>query len=344
MWQTVQPKIVESQLGVLLGAMSPDNDAVLTAFINAAHDTPDHTIFVLDDYHLLGDPAIHKALTFLLDHLPPTCHFVLAGSGEPPLPLARYRARQVLLKFGAEDLSFLPAETELFLNERMALGLTQEAVVKLQEQLEGWVAGLQLVALTLKRGLTGVDRLIVSGRHRFIADYLSEEIVAQLPEDMQQFLLQTSILDRLCGSLCQAVTGTEETQKMLTMLEGENLFLIPLDDRREWFRYHCLFADFLHEELKRLHPDIVTSLHQRAARWYLAHDLPEQAFRHGVDGDDAELVLLAFKMIWREPRLSPTGLSRICPTAITSFKASSMAHWETPIAAMGAGRRRKLAT
>jgi LuxR family maltose regulon positive regulatory protein len=125
MWQTVQPKIVESQLGVLLGAMSPDNDAVLTAFINAAHDTPDHTIFVLDDYHLLGDPAIHKALTFLLDHLPPTCHFVLAGSGEPPLPLARYRARQVLLKFGAEDLSFLPAETELFLNERMALGLTQ---------------------------------------------------------------------------------------------------------------------------------------------------------------------------------------------------------------------------
>jgi len=291
MWQTVQPKIVESQLGVLLGAMSPDNDAVLTAFTNAAHDTPDHTIFVLDDYHLINDPTIHEALTFLLDHLPPTVHFVLSSRNEPPLPLARYRARQALLEFGTADLGFLPEETELFLNERMGLGLTQETLGMLQGQLEGWVAGLQLMALTLKRGLTAVDRLIVSGRHRFIADYLSEEIVAQLPEDMQQFLLQTSILDRLCGSLCQAVTGTEETQKMLTTLEGENLFLIPLDDRREWFRYHHLFADFLHEELKRLHPDIVTSLHQRAARWYLAHDLPEQAFHHGVAGDDVELVL-----------------------------------------------------
>jgi LuxR family maltose regulon positive regulatory protein len=173
----------------------------------------------------------------------------------------------------------------------MKLTLPPETLAMLQKQLEGWVAGLQLVALSLQQGLTKMDQVMVNGRHRFIADYLSQEIVAQLPEGTQQFLLQTSILDRFCASLCQAVTNQEETLALLAALERENLFLIPLDDRREWFRYHPLFADFLRQELKRRQPEALTTLHQRASHWYLAHDQPEPAFYHALAGGEAELVL-----------------------------------------------------
>jgi LuxR family maltose regulon positive regulatory protein len=185
----------------------------------------------------------------------------------------------------------LPEETADFLNRLMGLDLAQDTVATLQGQLEGWIAGLQLVALTLRRRLAGAATLIISGKHRFIADYLSEDVLAHLPAALRQFLLQTSILDRLCGSLCDAITAREGGQEQLEILERENLFLMPLDDSRAWFRYHPLFADFLHEELNRHHPDQVADLHRRAARWYLAHDLPELAFRHAVDGDDVELVI-----------------------------------------------------
>jgi LuxR family maltose regulon positive regulatory protein len=290
-WETVQPRISESPLGLLLRAMSPDREAVLPAFVNAAHDAPDHIAFVLDDYHLIEDPAIHEALSFLLDHLPPTLHFVLAGRAEPPLPLARLRAHHELLELRAGDLPFWPEETQAFLNKMMGLDLAFDEVTRLHAQLEGWIAGLQLAALTLKQRLTGADRLLVSGRHRFIADYLSEDVLAPLPDNLQHFMLQTSVLDCLCGPLCDAITGQRGGQEMLELLERENLFLLPLDDSREWFRYHRLFADFLREELKRRHPDKMAALHQRAARWYLARDLPEQAFQHAVAGDDADVVV-----------------------------------------------------
>ncbi len=290
-WEQVQPGISESPLGLRLGARSPDSEAVLSAFINLANETPHQIVFVFDDYHLIEDPAIYKALTFLLDHLPPMLHFVLVGRGEPPLPLARYRARNEMLEFQAGDLSFLVEETKDFLNEMMGLDLAHDEIVRLQAQLEGWIAGLQLVALTLQQRLMGADKLVVSGGHRFIADYLSEDVLAPLPDGLRQFLLQTSILDRLCGPLCNAVTEREDGQEMLEILERERLFLVPLDEAREWFRYHHLFADFLQQEFNRRHPDEVPSLHLRAALWYLAHDLPEQAFRHAVGGDDVELVI-----------------------------------------------------
>lgn len=293
-WEEVQPGIRESPLGLLLSGMSPNSDAVLTAFINAANDVPNHTVFVLDDYHLIEDPSIHRALTFLLNHLPPTLHFVLAGRGEPPIPLARYRARQALMEFRLEELNFLLAETKDFLNEKMALGLADYEVERLQTQLEGWIAGLQLMALSLQRQLEWRDKLVVSGRHHFIADYLNEDVLARLPDNIRHFLLQTSILDSLCSTLCDAVTGGEGGQNMLEILERENLFLVPLDENRGWFRYHQLFADFLREELNRRHPDEVADLHRRAARWYLAQHLPEQAFRHAVAGDDVELVVQIF--------------------------------------------------
>jgi LuxR family transcriptional regulator, maltose regulon positive regulatory protein len=293
-WEEVQPGVRDSKLGLLLGGVSPDIEAVLAAFINAANDVPHHTVFVLDDYHLIEDPSIHQALTFLLDHLPSTLHFALTSRGEPSLPLARYRARAELLELGVTDLQFGLEESEVFLNQSMGLELAEDKIIKLQSQLEGWIAGLQLAALTLQQHLTGTDKLVVSGRHRFIADYLGEDVLAPLPYKLRRFLLQTSILDRLCGPLCDAVTGKENGQAMLETLERENLFLGPLDDSREWFRYHPLFADFLHEELNRNYPHEVTDLHRRAARWYLAHDLPDPAFHHAVEGGDAELVVQIF--------------------------------------------------
>ncbi len=294
-WAELQPGVSESPLGLLLGARLPDTEAVLAAFINVANEAPRPIVFVLDDYHLIEEPSIHIALTFLLDHLPPALHFVLAGRSEPPLPLARYRARGELREFRAEDLSFSLEETRDFLNEMMGLDLVHANVARLQGQLEGWIAGLQLVALTLQRRLPRPDKLVVTGRHRFIADYLSEEVLSYLPDDIQQFLLQTSLLDRLCRSLCDAITEGEGGQAMLDRLERENLFLIPLDDSREWYRYQRLFADFLQAELQRRFPDEVLPLHQRAARWYLAHNLPEQAFHHAVEGQDVELVIQIFE-------------------------------------------------
>lgn len=288
-WEEAQPGVRERPAGLLLSDRTPDSKAVLSAFINDAHEMSHQTVFVFDDYHLIEDPSIHEAMTFLIDHLPPTIHFVLAGRGEPPLLLARYRARSQMLDLRAQELHFSLEETTDFFNQLMRLDCTDDQIAALQIQLEGWIAGLQLVALTLKQNLAEEGRP-VSGRHRFIADYLSDEVISQLPEDMRQFLLQTSILDRLCGPLCDAVTGRTNGQQMLETLERENLFLQPLDDRREWFRYHSLFADFLREALQLRTPDEVAELHRRASRWYLTRDLPEPAFQHGVAGDDLELV------------------------------------------------------
>jgi ATP/maltotriose-dependent transcriptional regulator MalT len=294
-WADVQPGVIESPLGLLLGGMMPDTEAVLSAFINVADSLHDHVAFVLDDYHVITEPQVHTALTFLLDHLPPKLHFLLASRGKPPLPLARYRARNQLLELRASDLGFLLDETSCFLNEKMGLDLTKDEIVPLQTQLEGWIAGLQLVSLGLRRRLSATDMLVISGRHRFIADYLSEDVLAQLPSDIQRFLLQTSILDRLCGSLCDAVTERQDSQHMLEMLERENLFVVPLDDNRVWFRYHLLFADFLQAELNRREPDDVKDLHRRAARWCLDHDLRERAFRHAIEGDDLAQMIRIFE-------------------------------------------------
>lgn len=298
-WEEVEPGVAESRLGVLLGAMSPDLEAVLTAFLNVADDVRDHTVFILDDHDLIEDPSIHAALTFLIDGMPPTLHFVLAGRAEPALPLARYRARRQMLEFGAGDLHFSVEETGDFLNRLMGLELTPEAIAPLHARLEGWIAGLQLVSLTLRRRRDAVDALVVGGRHPFIADYLSEEVLAHLPEDSRWFLLRTSILDRLSAPLCDAVTGQPDgSQEMLERLEREHLFLVPLDDRREWFRYHRLFADVLSEGLRRRHPDELARVHRRAAAWHLAHDLPGPALRHAIAGDDPELAVRVFERHW----------------------------------------------
>jgi LuxR family maltose regulon positive regulatory protein len=289
-WKVARPDISQTALDMLAESAAPDRDALLAAFLNIGVDVPDHDVYVLDDYHAIDDPAIHEVVTFLLDHLPPTMHFVLAGRGEPSLPLARYRARREMLELGAPDLHFSVDESNSFLTGLANIELDVDTLAALHQQLEGWPAGLQLMALTLRRHDIGDAETPVGGRQRFIADYLSQDVVGHLSASDRQFLLQTSILDPLSGELCDVVTNRSDGQEMLEFLEREDLFLAPLDDRREWYRYHHVFAEFLRAELQRDEGIDVARLHERAAIWYLRHDLPEQAFRHALDGRNVDLV------------------------------------------------------
>lgn len=290
-WEKIYPQVSETSFGLLLSGVSPDIRAVLSAFLNAADGIAETHIFILDDYDRIHDPGIHEALTFLLDHLPPNLHFVLAGRADPPLPLARYRARHELLELRGADLKFAPDETADFLSRTMKLNLTDDEIANLQAQSEGWIAGLQLAALNLQRREPGAGPVVISGNQRFIADYLGQDVLACLPVALSRFLLETAILDRLCAPLCNAVTGNQDGQQLLETLERENLFLVPLDENRQWFRYHRLFADFLRVELGRRFPDEVPQLHRRAAQWYLAQHLPEQAFPHAAQSGDVDLVV-----------------------------------------------------
>jgi LuxR family transcriptional regulator, maltose regulon positive regulatory protein len=285
-WGKLQPDITESHLGILLGSQLPDIKAVLSALISVANELRAHTVLVLDDYHLIEDKDINEAMAFILDHLPRNLHFILASRSEPPLALARYRARDQLMEIGVGELHFTKDETTEFLNWSMELDLSSEEITSLHAGTEGWAAGLQLAALTLRRH-PGEERVArVSGKQRFIADYLAEDVLDKLQSDVKDFLLQTSILDRLCGPLCDAVTGQKKGRAMLESLERENLFITSLDDQRVWYRYHSLFADFLRGELSRRYPDQVAELHRRAAGWYLHQEHPEGAFKHALAGDD----------------------------------------------------------
>lgn len=294
-WEQIQPDVRKGPLELLTSAILPKHETALAAFINAASDLTSHLTFILDDYHLIEDHSIHQALAFLLDHLPPLVHIVLASRTEPPLSLARYRARHEILELRADTLQFSLDETADFLNERMELDLTPHTVAELQNQLEGWISGLELVAITLCRHRGVRDTPAISGRHRFVAKYLSEDVLDRLPEKIRRFLLWTSILDRLCGSICDAVMNAGGGQAVLELMERENLFLVSLDDNQEWFRYHRLFADFLQNELARSYADEIPVLHRRAATWYLAHDLPEQALHHAIAGDDIGIVVQIFE-------------------------------------------------
>jgi LuxR family maltose regulon positive regulatory protein len=232
-WERIEPGVRESPLGLLLSASEPVIDAVLRAFVNVASQRSAHLVFVLDDYHLIEDPSIHQALAFLLDYLPPTLHFALAARATPQLPLARYRARHELLELRAGDLQFAANETAEFLQDQMRLDLTADELAAVHVRLEGWAAGLQMVALSRQGRLSAGDTLVVSGKHRFIANYLTEDVLAPLPADRTRFLHQTSVLDRLCGSLCDAVTERADGQETLELLERENVFLMPLEAVRD---------------------------------------------------------------------------------------------------------------
>ncbi len=273
-------------------------ELLLTSLINQVLETPQGFILVLDDYHLIEAQPIHDALTFLLDHLPPPMHLVITTREDPQLPLARLRARGQMTELRAADLRFTPDEAAIFLNQVMRLGLSTVDLAALEPRTEGWIAGLQMMALSLQ-GRTDTTDFIraFTGSHHFIIDYLVEEVLQRQPERVRNFLLQSSILDRLSGPLCVAVTGQIDGRGMLETLERSNLFLIPLDDQRQWYRYHHLFADVLQARLRQEQPAAEGDLHQRASQWYAQHNLPVDALRHTLAAKDfaraAELVELA---------------------------------------------------
>jgi LuxR family maltose regulon positive regulatory protein len=244
---------------------------------------------VLDDYQVISDPSLHRALAFLLEHLPSQMHLVLSTRAGPPLPLARLRARGQLIEVRAADLRLSSSECETFLQTVMGLDLPLEAMLALERRTEGWVAGLQLAALSL-RGREDVSTWLsaFSGSHRFVFDYLSEEVLSRQTAPTLSFLLHTSILSRLSGSLCDAVTEQEDSQAMLEALERANLFVVPLDEERRWYRYHHLFAELLQSRLQQGQPELMEQLHLRAGLWCEQHAQPIEAVRHALAAHDVE--------------------------------------------------------
>jgi LuxR family maltose regulon positive regulatory protein len=268
-FQTVDEEIGAPLLSALQSPQLPAMENVLTALLNEVALRADQLILVLDDVHLLSETVILKVMDFLLHHQPPQLHLVLTSREDPDLPLARLRARDQLTEIRARDLRFTPQETDAFLRGVMGLDLSRQDVAALEDRTEGWAAGLQLAGLSLQKQ-TDLKSFIAdfSGSHRYILDYLTDEVLRQQPEDIRAFLLQTAILDRLSGPLCDALTGRIDSGKLLAHLETANLFVIPLDDERRWYRYHHLFSDLLHNQLTRSQPELVPQLHRRASRWY----------------------------------------------------------------------------
>ncbi len=296
--RTIAPNIGEGVLGVLQSPQPPPTESILTALLNEITTIPDHFVLVLDDYHVIDAKPVDHALTFLLEHLPPQMHLVIATREDPPLPLARLRVGSYLTELRAVDLRFTPSEAAEFLNQGMGLNLSAEDIVALETRTEGWIAGLHLAALSLQ-GQQDATSFITSftGSHHFVLDYLVEEVLQQQPESIQTFLLRTSLLDRLCGSLCDAVLldATASGQATLEYLERANLFLVPLDNERRWYRYHQLFADLLRQRLHQIttsspgdERDGVAELHRRASQWYEDHGLSIEAFHHAVAANDVE--------------------------------------------------------
>jgi LuxR family maltose regulon positive regulatory protein len=241
---------------------------VLAALINAIAAAPDDLTLVLDDYHVITSSAVHSAVIFLLEHLPANLHLVISSRADPPLPLARLRSRGQLVEVRAGDLRFTPQEAAAFLNQTMGFALSPKQVTALDERTEGWIAGLQMAALSM-RGREDVDAFIraFAGDNRFILDFLLEEVLGREPQEVQAFLLHTAVLNPFCAELCDAVTGGTDGRQMLERLEQRNLFVVPLDDNRRWYRYHHLFADLLQARLHQWEPGRAAEFQSRAAVW-----------------------------------------------------------------------------
>lgn len=293
--RAVRPEVGESALSLLRSPQPPPSEWVLTALINditAIRDGPAEGLghgltLILDDYHVIEAEPVHRSVAFLLEHLPPQLHLVIATRSDPPLPLARLRARAELAELRAADLRFTPDEAAAFLNEVMGLRLLAADVASLERRTEGWIAGLQLAALSMqgREDAPGFVRAF-AGDERYVVDYLVEEVLQRQPPHVRSFLLQTSILDRLSGPLCDAVTGRDDGNELLATLERGNLFVVPLDTKRHWFRYHHLFADALRVHAAEEHPDRIPILHWRASEWYERHGQPSEAVGHALAGKD----------------------------------------------------------
>lgn len=316
--QSIEAKIGEGVFDVLQSPQPPSTDSILTVLINdVANSVSDRFILALDDYHLIDTEPINKALSFLVEHLPPNMHLVISTREDPPFPLAKMRARDQLTELRGTDLRFTHSETVAFLHRVMDLNLSAETISALETRTEGWIAGLQLAAISMQghQDATGFIKSF-TGNHHYVLDYLVEEVLQQQTEDVQTFLLYTSILERLCGSLCDAVLNHSPSsepypsgQEILEQLEMANLFIIPLDNERSWYRYHHLFAEALRQRLTQRSTTAtdststdtavassagnrgrtVAELHRRASLWYQDKGQDIEAFRHAVAAGELDL-------------------------------------------------------
>ena len=298
--QMLAPDVGVGLLGLLQAQPTPPTEILLTALLNDLAALPYKSVLVLDDYHVLQAPPIHAALNFLLDHLPPTLQLVLATREDPPLPLSRLRARGQLAEVRAADLHFTPEEAAEFLGTGMGLRLPKGQVAVLVARTEGWAAGLQLAGLALRdRADPDVFVAAFAGSHRLVADYLASEVIDSQPAATRRFLLLTSVVDRLCGSLCDELLDESQTTKdegdptlalgpsslVLEELDRINLFLVPLDDERVWYRYHHLFADFLRQRLRQeVGLEAVNRLYRHASRWFGQAGLLPEAIQYALAG------------------------------------------------------------
>ncbi len=288
--QSINIAIGKTALVALQASQSPPIEAILIDVLNGIATIPDDFILVFDDYHVITAQPIHDAVNFLLGHLPPQMHLVVCTRADPPLAVSRLRARGQMAELRAADLRFTHDEAVAFLGTAMGLNLSTEDVAALENRTEGWIAGLQLAVLSMQGRGDQQDFIeAFTGSQRHILDYLTAEVFQQQPEHIQTFLLQTSILSRLTGPLCNAVTGRSEGQAILEQLEVANLFLVPLDDERRWYRYHHLFSNVLQHYLEREGKEHgVTLLHQRASDWYANNGLLDEALEHALAAADSD--------------------------------------------------------
>jgi LuxR family maltose regulon positive regulatory protein len=289
---TLDPVLAINTLPLVQSPQHPPISEILTTLINDISEFDQQFVFALDDYHVITDPAIHGAVTYLTDHLPPQMHLVILTRADPPLPLSRLRSRGQLVEIRSEELRFTIPEASAFFSQVMGIELSPAAITALESRSEGWIAALQLVALSIQgRTAESLAGFITdfAGTHHYIADYLVEEVLNRQSDIVREFLLCTSILDQLTGSLCDALLDRGDGQNMLEILERSNLFLTGLDDERRWYRYHHLFADLLRSHLRREHPQRWIDLHRRAAQWCEQHDMVEESVQYALTTEDYEM-------------------------------------------------------
>ncbi|HSF83075.1 MAG TPA: LuxR C-terminal-related transcriptional regulator [Anaerolineales bacterium] len=295
--QTIQPELGQAALTALQKAQIPAIENILRDLINQIAALPDKLILVLDDYHLLESASLQQGFNFFLNHLPAQMHVVMVTREDPPLPLPQMRAKGQMVELRVKDLRFTMEESAQFLNHRMNLNLRDEEITILGQRTEGWVAGLQMAALSL-HALDEPTTFIkdFAGDNRYIADYLISEVLDRQPEHIREFLLHTAIVDRFTPSLCAALTGDDmmQSSKIIEQIEAQGLFLMPLDHVRQWYRYHQLFADLLRYRLRQNDPSGFAKLNRSASRWYRQQDLIEEAVKYALVGEDhgyvAELI------------------------------------------------------
>jgi LuxR family maltose regulon positive regulatory protein len=285
--QTIKPRLAEGLLANFHTLKPAAVESVLTGLLNEIAEIEKPVVLVLDDYHLIQDNSIHGYLSFLLEHLPAQLHLVLSTRADPPFSLTLLRARGQMTELRSSDLRFTDEETAEFLNKLMGLDLPAEDVTALAARTEGWIAGLQMAAVSI-RGREDVPEFIraLTSSNRYILDYLLEEVLQRQPDSVQTFLLKTSILERLTGPLCEVLSGQKDGQEILQKLERDNLFIFSIDTEHRWYRYHRLFADLLRRRLKHLNSERVTDLHRRAGEWYEQNNMAADAIEQTLAGQD----------------------------------------------------------